>query len=94
MFYEELKQIILLVMNQGLSDQALMNMLIEKMNPTEIYTSDDMLVTDSYFSLLHYVSGEEMVMDDEWKYVLVCLNGDRSYSLDDKLQITDINSVS
>lgn len=64
------------------------------MNPTDIYASDDMLVTNSYFSLLHYVSGEEMVTDDEWKYFLECLNGDRNYGLDDKLQITDTNSVS
>lgn len=35
-----------------------------------------------------------MVTDDEWKYFLECLNGDRNYGLDDKLQITDTNSVS
>ncbi len=92
MFYEELKQIIGLVMNQGLSGQALMNMLIEKIDPTEVYASDDMLVTDSYFSLLHYAFGEEMITDDEWKYFLECLDGDVIYSLDDKLYLTGANS--
>jgi hypothetical protein len=52
-----------------------------------------MLATDSYFSLLHYASGEEVVTDAEWKYFLDCLNGNRVYSLDEKLQMTDKNSV-
>ncbi len=42
-----------------------MKMVTGKMNPTEIYTSDDILLTDSHFSFLHYESGEEMVTDDE-----------------------------
>ena len=62
-------------------------------NPTEIYASDDMLVTDSYFSLLHFATGEEMVTDAEWKYFLDCLNGNRVYNLEEKLQMTDKNSI-
>ena len=37
MFYEELKQIIRLVLQQGLSGQALMDALTADVNPTEIY---------------------------------------------------------
>ena len=54
---------------------------------------EDMLVTDAYFSILHYASGEEMINDAEWKYFLDCLNGDWVYSLDEKLQITDTNKI-
>lgn len=95
MFYEELKQIIRSVMEQGLSGHALTVALIANVNPDEIYESNDMLVTDSYFSLLHYATGEEMISDVEWKYFLDCLNGDRNYSLDEKLQVqaTDQNSL-
>ena len=93
MLYKELKQIISLVMNQGLHGQALMSMLIANVIPAEIYESNDMLVTDSYFSLLHFATGEELVTDAEWKYFLQCLNGERNYSLDEKLQLTDTNSV-
>ena len=64
-----------------------------KFNPAEIYASDDMLVTDSYFSLLHFATGEEIVTDAEWKYLLDCLNGNRIYSLDEKLKMTDENSI-
>ncbi len=49
--------------------------------------------TDSYFSLLHFVTGEEMVTDAEWKYFLDCLNGNRVYNLEEKLQMTDKNSI-
>ena len=52
-----------------------------------------MLVTDSYFSLLHFATGEEMVTDAEWKYLLDCLNGNRIYSLDEKLIMTDENNI-
>ena len=93
MFYEELKQIIESVLQQGLSGQPLMKVLTANVNPAEIYASDDMLVTDSFFSLLHYATGEEMVTDAEWKYFLDCLNGNRVYSLDEKLQMTDKNSI-
>ena len=93
MYYEELKQIIRSVLQQGLSGQSLMDALTANVNPTEIYASDDMLVTDSYFSLLHFATGEEMVTDAEWKYLLECLNGNRIYSLDEKLKMTDENSI-
>ena len=93
MFHEELKQIIRSVLQQGLSGQALMDALTADVNPTEIYASDDMLVTDSYFSLLHFATGEEMVTDAEWKYFLDCLNGNRVYNLEEKLQMTDKNSI-
>ena len=79
MFYEELKQIIKLIIQKGLSGQSLMKALTANIDPMEIYASDDMLVTDSYFSLLHYATGEEMVTDAEWKYFLDCLNGNRTY---------------
>ena len=82
MFHEELKQIIRSVLQQGLSGQSLMEVLTANVDPTEIYASDDMLAMDSYFSLLHYASGEEVVAD-----------ADRVYSLDEKLQMTDKNSV-
>ena len=35
----------------------------------------------------------DMVTDAEWKYFLDCLNGNKVYSLDEKLQMTDKNSI-
>lgn len=93
MFHEELKQIIKSIMEQGLSGKDLTAVLTAKINPAEIYESDDMLVTDAYFSLLHYATGEEIVTDAEWKYFMACLNGDRNYSLDEKLRKTDPNNL-
>ena len=93
MFYEELKHIIRSILEQGLGGQSLMEALTANINPTELYASDDMLVTDSYFSLLHYAIGEEIVTDAEWKYFLDCLNGNRVYNLDEKLQMIDKNNI-
>lgn len=93
MFYEKLRQIIRLVLQQGLSGQPLMEALTANVNPAELYVSDDMLVTDSYFSLLHFATGEEMVTDAEWKYLLDCLNGNRIYSLDEKFKMTGENGI-
>ena len=45
MFYEELKQIIRSVLQQGLSGQSLMEVLTAKVDPTKICESDEMLVT-------------------------------------------------
>lgn len=93
MFHEELKQIIESVIEQGLSGKALTAVLTANINPAEIYESDDMLVTDAYFTLLHYATGEETITDAEWKYFLECLNGDRNYSLDEKLQMSNQSST-
>ena len=89
MFYEKLKQIIKSVMEQGLCGKALTAVLTADISPAEIYESDDILVTDAYFSLLHFATEEETVTDAEWKYFLECLNGDRNYSLDEKLQMSN-----
>ena len=34
-----------------------------------------------------------MVTDAEWKYLLDCLNGNRIYSLDEKLKMTGENGI-
>ena len=34
-----------------------------------------------------------MVTDAEWKYLLDCLNGNRIYSLNEKLKMNDENSI-
>ena len=77
----------------AITDYVLMEALTTNVNPTEIYASEDMLVMDSYFSLLHFATGEEMVTDAEWKYLLDCLNGNRIYSLDEKFKMTGENGI-
>ena len=71
----------------AITDYVLMEALTANVNPAELYVSDDILVTDSYF-LLHFATGEEMVTDAEWKYLLDCLNGNRIYSLHEKFKMT------
>ena len=40
-----------------------------------LYDSDEELITDAFFTLKHYVSGDEEVSKDEWMYFLECLAG-------------------
>ena len=53
-----------------------------------IYESDDMLLTDVFFSLKHYASGEEEISENEWLLFMACLLGEREYNIDEKKRIT------
>jgi len=87
MFYEEFKRLISAVLRQGLRGEALADALAKSVDCTKIYESEDRLAADAYFSLLHYAAGEEEIPPAEWEYFLDCLNGDREYSLADKLKL-------
>ena len=86
MYYKEFKSLIGAVLRQGLGGKALADALAKSVDCTKIYESEDRLAADAYFSLLHYAAGEEEIPPAEWNYLLECLNGDREYSLADKLK--------
>ena len=65
-----------------------MNCLLDNVNCEKIYDSDDLLISDVYFSLKHYASGEEKVDDKEWLYLLKCLTKENEYSIQEKMSIT------
>ena len=46
-----------------------------------------MIITDVFFSLKHYAEGEENIEQAEWIYLLECLEGKRTYNLEDKYAI-------
>ena len=50
--------------------------------------ADEELITDAFFTLKHYASGEEEVSKDEWMYFLECLAGKREYNMEAKMSIT------
>ena len=87
MYDEEFRRLIGAVLRQSLRDEALADALAKSVDCTKIYESEDRLATDVYFSLLHYAAGEEEIPPAEWNYLLECLNGDREYSLEDKLKL-------
>ena len=47
-----------------------------------------MLLTDVFFSLKHYASGEEIISKNEWIFLKKCLLGECEYSVDEKMRIT------
>ena len=87
MLYEEFKSLIGAVLHQGLRGEALADALAMSVECGKIYESEDRLATDVYFSLLHYAAGEEEMPPAEREYFLDCLNGDREYNREDKLDL-------
>lgn len=46
------------------------------------------MVTDAFFTLKHYASGEEDIFLEEWLYFLDCLEGRCKYNMKKKISIS------
>ena len=88
MYHNEIKRIIEKILKGEVDKYVLMEYLINNFDCEKIYDSDEELVTDAYFTLKHYASGEEEVSKDEWMYFLECLAGRSKYSIEEKMNIT------
>lgn len=83
-----LKAIIEKLLNGSLTKNNLQNELIYSFDCEVICDVGDLLVSDAYFTLTHFASGEENIVRQEWEYFLECLNGTRSYNIEEKLKLT------
>ena len=88
MYHNEIKKIIEKVVKGDIDKYVLMEYLINNLDCEKIYDSDEEMVTDAFFTLKHYASGEEDVSEDEWLYFLECLAGRHEYSIEEKMRIT------
>ena len=88
MYHNEMEKIIEKVVKGDIDKNALMEYLIDDFDCEKIYDSDEKLITDAFFTLKHYASGEEEVSKDEWMYFLECLAGKREYNMEAKISIT------
>lgn len=88
MYHRELKELIELVLRGDIEKNNLLERIINSFDCEKIYDSDDELLTDSFFTLKHYASNEEIINDEEWLYFLDCLDGKRKYSMKEKMSIT------
>ena len=79
LYQEEFKDILRAMIEDGLLGRELSDTVIRSINPTEIYESDDRLVTDLYFTIMHFAGGEEYISNEEWLYYLQCLEGKRKH---------------
>lgn len=87
MYYVELEFLIKKIIDEEIEKDILLKQLMEKFDCAKIYESDDTLVSDSYFSIKHYATGEETFNNVEWVYLLECLQGKRNYSIEEKMNI-------
>ena len=88
MYHNEMEKIIEKVVKCDIDKNVLMEYLIDDFDCEKIYDSDEELITDAFFTLKHYASGEEEVSKDEWMYFLECLAGKREYNMEAKMSIT------
>ncbi|SFU74666.1 hypothetical protein [Butyrivibrio sp. M55] len=87
MYYDELVQLIEKVLNGDFEKKVLEQYMEETFDFEKIYDSDDELLTDVFFTLKHYLSGEEEVNKKEWLYLKKCLLGRCGYSMEEKMRV-------
>ena len=87
MYYSELLKIVGEILGGKVEKRTVMDYLMNNVDSVEIYDSDDMLLTDVYFTLIHYATGEEEVSRGEWIYFEECLSGEKEYSMEEKMHI-------
>ena len=85
MYYNKFIKIIEKILNGNYEKNLLVKDLIDLFDCEKIYDSDDSLITDVFFTLKHYASGEEEVNTNEWIYFLECLSGKCEYSMEEKM---------
>ena len=88
MYYNEFVGIIEKIIYGNLEKKLLQDYLMDMFDCEKIYDSDDELVSDVFFTLKHYASGEEDISKNEWVYFLDCLLGKCQYSIEEKMRIT------
>ena len=88
MYYNEFIMIIKEILKGSFENSRLLDSLMDMFDCEKIYDSDDELITDVFFTLKHYASGEEDVQKEEWIYFLDCLLGKCEYSIKEKMRIT------
>ena len=93
MYYNKFDKILRLILEDSIQKNELRNYLYENIDCEVIYDLDDTLISDIYFSLKHYVSGEENLSSKEIEYFIKCLNGEIKYSIDDKYLFCGWNKV-
>ena len=91
MYYIEFEKIIRKIVEKKIEKKLLLEDLIFSFDCNKIYDSDDEMVTDIYFTLMHYASGEENIRKEEWQYFLDCLSGKCKYNIEEKMCITAKN---
>ena len=87
-YYSELIKIINGILEGKYEKNYLEECLIDTFDCVKIYDSEDELLTDAFFTLTHYASGEEDIDEKEWRFLLDCLLGTREYSINEKMHIT------
>lgn len=84
-YYDIILSALKLVQENKVSKLELEKYLHSKVVFEEIYSSEDSLLTDAFFTILHYVFDEENITQQEITYLIECLEGERVHSFEQKM---------
>ena len=87
MYRKKMKGILEKIVKNEINKSILRKYLINNFDYEKIYDCNEMIITDVFFSLKHYAEGEENIEQAEWIYLLECLEGKRTYNLEEKYAI-------
>lgn len=82
-----MKEILEKIVKNEINKSILRKYLINNFDYEKIYDCNEMIITDVFFSLKHYAEEEENIEQAEWIYLLECLEGKRTYNLEEKYAI-------
>jgi hypothetical protein len=68
----------------GVDKALIIDDLINRIDPGELYEIDDLEITDCYFAIKHLTEDKYETTPKELKYFLECFNGERKYNLEEK----------
>ncbi len=86
-YYNEFNQLLQKIKNCKISKEEVRNYLVNYIDCEYIYNTDDTLLSDIFFTLKHFSMGEEDITNEEIRYFLECLNGERTHSFDEKMEL-------
>ena len=86
MYEHELKKFIQSILEDTIFQSELRECLVQTIDCTKIYESEEPLTVDAFFALTHYAAGEEDISVKEWQYFSNCFDGRCQYGIDQKMK--------
>lgn len=87
MYHNELNTFIHAVVQGTMPKNELLARLVDTIDCTAVYESENQLTSDAFFALMHYATGEEHIKPIEWAYFIDCFEGRCVYNLEQKKKL-------
>lgn len=82
--YGVMKHLLNLIAKKEITSEEVDDILLNNVDCVDIYSSDDTLLTDLYFTIKHFALGEEEITEEEIVYFKQCIDGNIIHSFKGK----------